>query len=773
MYRSTSFNVFVILCVAAFAVNTALAGPLAVHSGNSRFIDDGSGRAILLTGAHTWAEFQTYQSESFDYADWLDELVSHDHNFMRGWTWEDDYYTPTIFTKPGSLYDLDSYNSSFITRFKDRIEDAADEGLYLSIMLFQGWSVDKKPSCAKTGGYRSPDPWPQNPYKASNNNETGYSDPTRTTEFCTSPSNSYDHGIAIYTLSSETPYPPAVDSDILVKQKNYVKKMIDELNGYDNIIWEIGNEMEDTTINFQYHIIDYIKSYEAGKSNQHLVWMNGDTTDIFSSSCHADVVSPNGSTYRTAPPVSTGSKVVICDSDHTDPLQVTYDWAWRNFARANHPILMDCSYDDLDWWQGGSFDPTNSKWPAMWDAMGRIRRYAEIMDLANSVPQNGGTSPCNTGYCLYDSGDTYMCYQHNNGANVTVNLPAGKYAYEIYNCSSNTVAETGIKTSTGGNETINNPTSTDVAVFLAIMPDDAVSIDLGQFDDQRGIFVELSGPTTSDTDPAYIGGRDCRTNRTLSNDKYIYFDVDDDWAYQGSEPSVKISFDYYDSGTVTMNLKYDGTGNSWALAGEVTRTNTNTWKTKTWEVTDAYFGNRQNSDNDIRIYGGPNEHFYIANLTVEAISDSVSVDMYINDVEDGLARPDPEPSNGDTANKTKGGVECRRNKTPYSENLFFYFCIDDDWAYGGNKSDVYISYDYYVNNTDSYIRLQYDAGEGSIYKNTPRIYPSISGSWQDTYVHITDADFSNRQAGGADFRVKRAGGNAIWMNIVEVSTSAP
>ncbi|MHC4443849.1 MAG: metallophosphoesterase [Planctomycetota bacterium] len=151
----------------------------------------------------------------------------------------------------------------------------------------------------------------------------------------------------------------------------------------------------------------------------------------------------------------------------------------------------------------------------------------------------------------------------------------------------------------------------------------------------------------------------------------------------------------------------------------------------------------------------------------------VTIDMDLIDFEDGLTRPSPEPTGGITTDKSKGGRDCRRNKTPNTTNKFFYFCIDDGWAYGGNKSDVYITIDYYVDNTDSYIQCHYDAGASNVYKSAGRLYPSTSGSWQTKTWHVTDADFSNRQAGSADFRIKRSGGNYIWMDTVEVDDDAP
>jgi hypothetical protein len=35
-------------------------GPLRVHPANPRYFTDGSGRAVILTGSHTWGNFQDY-----------------------------------------------------------------------------------------------------------------------------------------------------------------------------------------------------------------------------------------------------------------------------------------------------------------------------------------------------------------------------------------------------------------------------------------------------------------------------------------------------------------------------------------------------------------------------------------------------------------------------------------------------------------------------------------------------------------------------------------
>jgi len=397
-------------------------------------------KAVYLTGAHTWAEFQDYYVDTpFPYTDWLTQLVDWNHNFMRGWTWEDDYYLPMPFNKSGSLYNLDSYNTAFFDHYRSRIQEAADSGLYVSIMLFQGWSVQDK------GGSRIPDPWPRHPYKLSNNTNGINGDP-----------NGDGEGLECHQLGI---------SSITAKQEAYVRHFIDEFNSFDNIIWEISNESHSGSYQWQYHMVDYIHSYEATKPKQHLVWVNIGEAYIFNSSNHAEVVSPSGSTvYRTDPPAASGQKILIADSDHTGPLKVTHVWAWKNFVRGNHPILMDCSYDGLTW-STFNLDPGNVKWQRMRNALGITRNYASMMNLAEVIPQSGGVNPCSTGYCLYQFGSQYMVYQPLGGPFTIYNLPAGSYSYEWIHPYNGT-QQMGTFDWIGGNRSFTPPFSGDVALFV-------------------------------------------------------------------------------------------------------------------------------------------------------------------------------------------------------------------------------------------------------------------------------------------------------------------
>jgi hypothetical protein len=66
-------------------------------------------------------------------------------------------------------------------------------------------------------------------------------------------SNTNGNGEEVYTLENPR---------ILSLQENYVKKVIDTVNDLDNVLYEVGNEMKRSSLQWQYHMINYIRDYE-------------------------------------------------------------------------------------------------------------------------------------------------------------------------------------------------------------------------------------------------------------------------------------------------------------------------------------------------------------------------------------------------------------------------------------------------------------------------------------------------------------------------------
>jgi len=402
-------------------------GPLRIHPKNPRYFADGTGRAVLLTGSHTWANFQERgvegETPDFDYERYLDFMQELGHNFMRMWRWEQAQwmqfvphdtlirYKPMAYmrTGPGKAldgkprFDLTRFNQAYFDRLRDRVIAGGERGIYVSVMMFQGFSVEQK-------GTRGVDPkkgnaWGGHPYN-SRNNVNGVNGDL----------NGDGEGDETHTLKRR---------EIVKLHEAYIRKVIDTLNDLDNVLWEISNESHTNSIEWHYHMIRFIHKYEKSKPKQHPVGMTSSPISnppLFSSP--ADWISPNGKNYISNPPDTEGRKVIIVDNDHINPWNSDPQWIWKNFMRGNQFILMD-SYMDF---RIGSPEVPDPKHDPARRAMGFARRLSERAGLASLTPRDDLAS---TKYCLANPGREYLAYQPQSGAkSFNVKLESGKYAVE-------------------------------------------------------------------------------------------------------------------------------------------------------------------------------------------------------------------------------------------------------------------------------------------------------------------------------------------------------
>lgn len=356
-------------------------GPLRVHPSNPRYFATPDGRAMWLTGSHTWAAFQERgiegETPDFDFPRYLDFLERHDHNFIRLWVWEHAQwmqftnapvrYTPMAYRRTGPglaldggpKFDLDRFDEAFFIRLRQRVELADQRGFYVGIMFYQGFSVKKKPDRPDGGNN-----WHGHPFNKANNINGIDGDPSGA-----------DTGHETHTLKV-----PAITR----LQEAYVHRVVDTLNDLDNVLWEIGNELHDPSIEWQYHMIRHLREYEAGKPKRHLIGMTGapiKTPALMASP--ADWISPPGAKWMDNPPAADGTKIILVDTDHCRAMFHDPAWAWINFTRGNHFLLMD-GYMDF---RIGSPPRPKSDWDATRKAMGAARRLSERLDLARMHPR--------------------------------------------------------------------------------------------------------------------------------------------------------------------------------------------------------------------------------------------------------------------------------------------------------------------------------------------------------------------------------------------------
>lgn len=392
-------------------------GPLRVDPRNSRYFADATGRAVYLTGAHTWNNLSDIgvgdPPASFDFPEYLDFLQRHHHNFIRLWRWEltrwDAGATPEYTTKadryavaphpwrrsgPGQAldglpkFDLHQFDPAYFERLRQRVRAAQGRGIYVGIMLFEGWGLQHLPQA-----------WTSHPFHPSNNVQGLDGD-----------AGGDGRGLLTHTLKV-----PAVTR----LQETYVRQLMDTVNDLDNVLYEITNESGAYSIEWQYHLIRFIKQHQQGKPHQHPVGMTfpyardakqrGTNAQLFASP--ADWISPNpdapdGYNYRTNPPPADGSKVIVSDTDHLWGIGGNPDWVWKSFVRGHHPIFMD-PYDNrvLGKAKPESWDPVRV-------SLGHTLRLADRLDLASLTPREDLAS---TQYCLANPGRQYVVYLPQGG----------------------------------------------------------------------------------------------------------------------------------------------------------------------------------------------------------------------------------------------------------------------------------------------------------------------------------------------------------------------
>jgi hypothetical protein len=413
-------------------------GPLRVSTKNPRYFTDDSGRAIFLGGSHTWANLIEHKVSAdeadFDYGAYLDFMAAHNHNFMRLWGWEHArwatwdgtgrffaYPLPYARTGPGSAldglpkFDLHQFEPAYFERLRSRATAAGRRGIYVGVKLFDGFSVGFKGSGPTPAHTPDRNPYRGHPFNAANNVNGINGDPDGTGQ-----------GKAVQTLRIP---------EITKLHEAYIRKVVDTVDDLDNVLYEICNESDgdQECVEWQYHMIRFLKQYESTKPKQHLVGMTvpypgGQNHTLFDSP--ADWVSPNHTAaepYKDDPPAADGKKVVLSDTDHLWGLGGIQPWVWKSFTRGMNTLLMD-PWEPL---KGADLYGNNYRDHPTWEpirrSIGHARAYANRMDLVAMVPRGDLSS---TAYCLACPGREYLVYQP-EVARFQVNLKDGSGPFSV------------------------------------------------------------------------------------------------------------------------------------------------------------------------------------------------------------------------------------------------------------------------------------------------------------------------------------------------------
>lgn len=454
-----------------------LAGPLTVSSANPRYFVDSTGKVVLLGGSHHWINFIDSGTNSpppaFDYDAYLDFLTGLHHNFFRLWAqglpkksyslqnagpW---YQSPQAWlrTGPGNAtdgllkFDLTQFNQAYFDRLRLRVQKANERGIYVSIMLFDGYHLQFD--------RLSDDGFPL----TGANNINGIDD---------------GGGTRSQNLS-------VIPSAVLAVEEDYVRKVIDTVNDLPNVLYEIANEAGGSySTTWQQHFIAFVKNYEASKGFQHPVgftfqYSGGTDSTLYSSG--ADWVSPSDSL-----PANDGTRhVILNDTDHSyfwvgmkaDGPQSWRNFVWRNFTAGNSALFMDPYL--MPWTSGGNVrnnpggcvsGPSCTVVDPFWDPIrkniGYMLDYANSkLDLVKMTPRGDLAS---TSSCLANAVPTnaeYLVYAPNGGS-FTVNLSATSRPLNVewLNPSTGAISSGGTVTGGASSQLFTPPFSGNAVLYL-------------------------------------------------------------------------------------------------------------------------------------------------------------------------------------------------------------------------------------------------------------------------------------------------------------------
>jgi len=418
-------------------------GPLRALASNPRYFTDGSGKAILLSGSHTWNDFMDMGNSgatvATDFNAYVNFLKAHGQNAtilwhkdlptLCGWaaggTWMQAPPFQWQRSGPGNgndgqpKFDLTKFDQAFFDRLRARAVQLQQNGIYAIVQLFDGRSLVSYRCGGSSDGYA---------LSGANN------------------INGIDDGGGVGSMTMGAP------NGITAIQDAYVQKVIDTLNDLPNVLWEISEEAPAGSSWWQGHMISVIHTYEGSKPLQHPVgwptldtWTTGNDATLYNS--NADWVAPFA---LVSPTSSCGSgtpacKVNINDSDHSyfpmwgDTAQGNRQYLWENFTNGNQVVFMDpylvfAGASNGSWTNRNNCDNNvapahgvctvpDTRWDNFRNNMGYTVSYGKRMDLAKMTPQGGLSS---TGYCLAQTptvGAEYLVYAPNGGS-FTVDLRA-------------------------------------------------------------------------------------------------------------------------------------------------------------------------------------------------------------------------------------------------------------------------------------------------------------------------------------------------------------
>ncbi len=221
---------------------------------NPHYFQTAQGLPVVLVGDYTWG---TFSGVDYNFHAMFDTLRANGLNFARVWVWwgcekfpeqyDGAHFNPYLRTGPGTAndgkpkYDLTRFNPEFFQRLRSVCKAAMDRGIFLQLTIFDAWMVKHE------------ELWRLHAYHRDNNVNGVDGDPANT-------ANGTDGQRGFCSMANPK---------VLETQKALVRKVVDTVNEFDNIFFEIANENY-YNAEWERHLCEFIHECEKTKPKQHL-----------------------------------------------------------------------------------------------------------------------------------------------------------------------------------------------------------------------------------------------------------------------------------------------------------------------------------------------------------------------------------------------------------------------------------------------------------------------------------------------------------------------
>ena len=428
MKRYLLYNLFALATLTA-CESPVMKKPIGLHPENPHYFIYKDKPTILVTsGEHYGAVLNL----DFDYVTYLDALSRDSLNLTRifsgaylepqgAFKIERNTLAPARgrFISPwqrsdepghidgGNKFDLTKWNEDYFTRLKDFMGEAEKRNVVVELAFFCPFYEDSL--------------WQMSPMHTSNNvNSVG-------------PADRAD----VYTLDKS--------AGLLEIQDALVRKIVNELKGFGNLIYEICNEpyFGGVTMEWQHHIASVIQDVEQGFEHKHLISQNIANHKLLIKDPHPGVSIFNF--HYAYPPVAVSQNYhlnkVIGDNEtgFDGNADSTYRREGWSFILNGGALYNNLDYSFTAEHEDGSFQypPTQpgGGTAALRNQLRSLKDFMNGFDFLKMKPDSTiVTVEGSRAYVLAEEGKQYAIYIFGRGPfSFDVSVPSGNYTVEFFN----------------------------------------------------------------------------------------------------------------------------------------------------------------------------------------------------------------------------------------------------------------------------------------------------------------------------------------------------